>query len=93
MRKYDLWRLTGSIWTAWWLFIVLWITWYDYPRDVDIYRGFLGDASWYWHEIAIPIGIWLFGMVALMLIQIGHYVYHVSMILGEFMKRIEKGGV
>lgn len=66
-KKVTLWALIGSLWTAWWLFIVIWITWFDYPRTTDIYAGFLGDGTWFWHEIALPIGIWFFGLMTLVI--------------------------
>ena len=89
--KVSWWQLIGSLWTAWWLFIVLWITWYDYPRTTDIYAGFLGDGTWFWHEIAIPIGIWLSGMAWIVLIQLGMYLYRLHRLMAVMIKRIEKG--
>jgi hypothetical protein len=88
----TIWAVIGSVWTAWWLFILIWITWYDYPRTKDIYAGFLGDGTWFWHEIAIPIGIWLFGMACLMMTQLGFYAYQAARLLESLVKRIEKGG-
>jgi len=93
-KKVSFWQVIGSVWTAWWLFILIWITWYDYPRTKDIYAGFLGDGTWFWHEIAIPIAIWLFGIMSLLMWQTMMYIYRVHQSLSALasaVKRIEKG--
>ena len=90
-KKVTWWALIGSLWTAWWLFIMIWITWFDYPKDVNIYAGWIHDASWYWHEMALPVSIWFFGMLCLLIWQLTWYVYTVNQCLHGLMKRIEKG--
>ena len=91
MRKLTSWSVIGSVWTAWWLFILIWITWFDYPRTTDIYAGFLGDGTWFWHEIAIPISIWFFGILSLLIWQLTLYVHRTTLLLRSMMKKIEKG--
>jgi energy-coupling factor transporter transmembrane protein EcfT len=62
IKKVTVWSVIGSLWTAWWLFIIVWITIYDYPR-VNIYEGWFWDKAWFWHEIGLVLSIYIPGML------------------------------
>jgi hypothetical protein len=67
MKKVTVWSAIGSAWTAWFLFILVYVTIPDYPRSVPFWEGLIWDANGYWHEIWYITGGYLAGLAIILI--------------------------
>jgi len=62
IKKVDAWRLIGSVWTAWWLFITIWVIIADYPRNAMIWQLPHSGNAWFLWELAMIFCAWSVGL-------------------------------
>jgi len=86
MRKLTLWSVIGSVWTAWWLFIAIYVTIPDAPWDYTIWYGLMYDPTAYYHEMVVILGVWLAGMLMLMLVSFWYHAFLFLKVLEKWVK-------
>ena len=88
MKKLTVWSVIGSVWTAWYLFLLVYVTIPDYPYDWPLWESLTMDPNGYWHEVwYLTIG-WLAGMAWLMVFSLW---YHTCLFLNAMKRWLEKG--
>ena len=68
-KKVSFWQVIGSVWTAWYLFILAYVTIPDYPYDTPLWQSLTLDANGYWHEIWYLTVGWLSGIAIMLVIR------------------------
>jgi len=63
--KVGFWRLIGSLWTAAFLFIAIYVAIPDYPYGVPIWVWMTSDPNGFLHEEFYIATMWLLGYVVI----------------------------
>jgi len=59
--KVSKWAVIGSVWTAWWLFIMAWVVIADWPNHAQIWQVY-SYAGFLWEIFTIAL-MWFVGYV------------------------------
>ena len=87
-KKVSKWAVIGSVWTAWWLFIAIYVTIPDYPYGVPIWQWVTLDSNGYLHEMFYIAVAWGLGYVT---IWISSLLDTMNKILKGFLRMWEHG--
>jgi hypothetical protein len=88
-KKVNIWQVIGSIWTAFWLLVVIRITIADYPWGTPIWKAMYWDASGFFHELEAILLLFAIGML---FIWISYLVSQWNKMLRGFLLIWEKRG-
>lgn len=65
MKKVTLWSVIGSLWTAAFLFLMIYVAIPDYPYGVPLWESICLDPNGFWHELYYLAVGWGLGMATL----------------------------
>jgi len=83
MRRITVWSFIGSVWTAWCLFIAVYVMIPDAPWDYPFWEGLMRDPTCFYHELWVIVGTWLAGLALLLTVRF-------VMAISAFLETIER---